>query len=165
MPPLLETAKQAIEARARRFGVSVVVDVAALIFIVVALFFFTLAVFVLAQRAYGTVAASLMLGGGFLALGAGLVLVARRIARRATPALPRPEPARLLGSAVSASQGQEWLVAPVVIAAGIEILRRLGASRLIPAFALSAVAVAAAQTTARSKRGKDDPTKNASGEK
>jgi membrane associated rhomboid family serine protease len=152
VPSLLESAKQAIEARARRIGVSVVVDVAALVFFVVALFFFTYAAFVLAQDAYGTVMASLALGGAYVALGLGLVLAARRIARRGVPAVPHAEPARLFGPA-DANQSPEWLAAPVVIAGGVEILRRLGANRLIPAFALSAVALTAAQMAARSKRG------------
>jgi membrane associated rhomboid family serine protease len=148
---LLDSAKQAIEARARRIGVSVAVDVVALLFFVVALFFFTLAAFILAQDAFGTVTASLALGGAYVAFGLGSVLAARRIARRAVPA-EHAEPARLFGRA-NAGQSPEWLAAPVVIAAGVEIMRRLGANRLIPAFALSAVALTAAQMAARSKRG------------
>jgi hypothetical protein len=154
VPPLLETAKQAIEARARRIGVSFVVDAVALVFVIVALFFFTYAGFVLAADAYGPVAASLLLGGAYMTIGAVLFVAARRISRRGAPNV---EPARLLGSA-NAGQGQEWMVTPVVIASGIEILRRLGAARFIPVFALTAVAVAAAQT-ARSKREKGDTKK------
>lgn len=159
MASLLDSAKRAIEARARRIGVSVVADVVALLFFVVALFFFTLAAFLLAQDAFGTVEASLALGAVYVAFGLGSVLAARRIGRRALPADQRVEPTRLFGRA-EPGQSPEWLAAPVVIAAGVEVMRRLGANRLIPAFALSAVALTAAQMAARSKRGEPDDQKS-----
>jgi hypothetical protein len=149
--PFVETARHAIEMRAKRLGLGVAIDAAAIVFAAVALGFFTHAAFVYAQREWGTIAASLALGAFYLTLAAALYLWSRRLAHRALA--PRSEdPGRYLLTAATGSESRpEWLVAPVVIAAGIEVLRRFGARRLIPAFALSAVAVAAAQTTMRSR--------------
>lgn len=126
------------------------VDAVAVVFAAVSLFFFTLAVFVWAQDRFGTVATSLALGFLYLMLSVGLYISHRKIQR--AEIAPRPEPAQTPFAALGSDMNPEWLTAPVVIAAGIEVLRRIGASRMIPAFALSAVAVAAAHATAHSAR-------------
>lgn len=148
MPQFVEAAKHAIEKRAKRLGLGVAIDAAAIVCVAVALCFFTFAAFICAQREWGTVTASLALGSFYLTIGAALYLTSRRMTRRAEA--PRGDDPQYLLSAASAGK-QEWLVAPVIVAAGIEALRRIGAQRLIPAFALSAVAVAAAQATMRTK--------------
>ncbi|ATQ67049.1 MULTISPECIES: phage holin family protein [Methylosinus] len=158
MPQFVEAARHAIERRAKRFGLGVAIDAAAIVCVAVALCFFTFAAFVYAQGEWGTLTASLALGGVYLTFAAALYLWSRRLAHRAVA--PRGDDAGryLLSAAATADKRQEWLVAPVFIAAGIEALRRIGAQRLIPAFALSAVAVAAARATMRPNGGakKDD---------
>lgn len=153
LPRLLDDAKNAIETRMKFIGVSVVVDVVIAVLAVVALFFFTLAGFTWVEAEYGAVAASLAFGALFLVLAVALFIAARIRARRfAETELQAPGAARhMLSSPTHAPEsGPEWLIAPVGIATGIEILRKIGARRLIPAFALSAVVITALQMS-RSK--------------
>ncbi|MBY6241958.1 phage holin family protein [Methylosinus sp. Sm6] len=165
MPPLVESARHAIEMRAKRLGLGVALDAAAILSAAVALFFFTYGAFVLADRQFGTVVASLLLGAFYLALAAALYVWSRRLAQQPVGAPRSDDTGKLLLAATAGGGRPDWLVAPVVIAAGIEILRRVGARRLIPAFALSAVAVAAAQTTMRSRPGSSEKTNEQQQEK
>jgi hypothetical protein len=144
-PRLLVDAKQAIEAQARYVTLNVAANIFGAALAGVALFFFTLAAFVWAQSEAGTILASLALGFVYLALSVGVYLRARRRARRAVAERPKLAQRFLLGEAESSERGLSWLGAPVAIAAGIEILRRLGARRLIPVFTLAAVMIATLQ--------------------
>jgi hypothetical protein len=151
-PRLLDEAKQAIEERARSVGVTVAIDALAALLAAVSFFFFTLAVFVWAAAQFGGVVAGLALGVVYLALAAGVL--AR--ARRRTRSLAAPAQRAVGAGHGSEHEDADWLVAPTAIAGAIEILRRIGANRLIPAFALTAVAIAAAQATRQSARGKGE---------
>lgn len=154
LPRLIDDAKHAIEERVKFIGVSVVVDIIVVVLAVVALFFFTLAGYVWAEAEYGALSASIGLGVLFTALALALLIAARVRARRYAEAPARATPARYLlaNPAQSTDGGPEWLIAPVGIATGIEVLRKIGARRLIPAFALAAIAITAMQTSrAKSK--------------
>jgi hypothetical protein len=107
------------------------------------LFFITLAVFVWAENEYGTIAAGLDLGVFFLALAVAIYVMVRfrrrSLSRR--KALRRQELQQTLLDAHD----------PLAMAAGIEVLRLIGARKIIPALALNAVILAAFQSVARTK--------------
>lgn len=158
LPRLIEDAKHALQERVKFIGVSVVVEVIVVLLAVVALFFFTLAGFVWAEAEYGALAASVGFGVLFAALAVALFIAARIRARRFAETGTGAAPARYLAAnpAQSTDGGPEWLIAPVGIATGIEVLRKIGARRLIPAFALAAVVISALQTS----RGRDAETES-----
>lgn len=143
LPRLMEDARQAIGTRARFFGVSIAVDVVIGLLAVVSLFFFTLAAYSWAQVEYGPIGAAFAFGLLFLALAVVVFIAARIRSRRYSQAATANPTRYLLGAERGSESGSEWLVAPVGIATGIEILRKIGARRLIPAFALTAVVIAA----------------------
>ncbi len=159
MLPIIDNAKRAIEARARFVGVAVAVNAIAAVLATVSLFFFTLAAFVWAEAEYGTVTASLGLGLAFLALAAIIYIAARVHAHRFAEAAQAPASRQYLqDDGRAAETTPEMLLAPVGIAAGIEILRKIGARRLIPAFALSAVVLTALlSSNARAKDTAEKP--------
>ncbi|PWB82356.1 MAG: hypothetical protein C3F11_12440 [Methylocystaceae bacterium] len=140
---MIEDAKQAIDEKARSIGANALVVGLA----IVSLSFFTVAAFVWAEAEYGAIAASLGLGLLFAIAAAAFVLAARIRARRFDADARSSRPYLLSADARSPETNPEWWIAPVGIATGIEVLRRIGAHRLIPAFALSAVLVAALQSS------------------
>lgn len=144
---LIDDATRAVEERAKSLGANALVALVVVALAVVSLFFLTVAAFVWAETEYGTITASLGLGLLFAAVAAAIALVARIRARR-VETIPRPSRPYLLeaDAARSPETNPEWWIAPVGIATGIEVLRKIGAHRLIPAFALSAVVVAALQS-------------------
>lgn len=152
---VIEDAKQAIDEKARSIGANALVVVLA----IVSLSFFTVAAFVWAEAEYGAIAASLGLGLLFAIAAAAIVLAARIRARRFdADARSLSRPYLLSADARSPETNPEWWIAPVGIATGIEVLRRIGAHRLIPAFALSAVLVAALQSSgARANKKSETP--------
>jgi hypothetical protein len=109
----------------------------------VAVFFITRAAFVWAEGEYGAVAAGLGLGVFFLALAVA-IFVTVRFRRRS---LSRQKDLRCQELQQTLLDAHD----PVAMAAGIEILRLVGARKIIPALALSAVILAALQSVPRTK--------------
>lgn len=145
---LIDEAKQLFEERARALRAEAIVALLVVALSIVSAFFFTVAAFVWAESEYGMIAASIGFGAVFAAAAAAIALVARIRARRRVAAAPiKARPYLLEADArVAPEANPEWWIAPVGIATGIEVLRKIGAPRLIPAFALSAVLVAALQS-------------------
>jgi hypothetical protein len=98
---------------------------------VAALFFFSLGLFLWLQQIYGTIEASLALGGGYAAI-ALIAVVGVLVLRRSRPAQPRP-------TATATQQQQQWWADPMMLTTGIQVLRIIGRRRMLP-LALAAVA-------------------------
>jgi hypothetical protein len=96
---------------------------------VAALFFLSLGLFLWLQQIYGTIPASLALGGGYAAL-ALIALIGVLIAQRQRPVAARP--------AAAATQQQQWWADPVMLTTGIQVLRIIGRRRMLP-LAIAAV--------------------------
>jgi hypothetical protein len=99
---------------------------------VAALFFFSLGLFLWLQQIYGTVQASLALGGGYTAL-ALIALVGVLIVQRQRPVTVRPAAA-----AAATPQQQQWWADPVMLTTGLQVLRIIGRRRMLP-LAIAAV--------------------------
>jgi uncharacterized membrane protein YbhN (UPF0104 family) len=110
----------------------------------VALFFITLAAFIWAEDQYGEVIAGLGLGVIFLAFAAAVFMVVwlRRCTRSR-----RGREARM-GLQQAPPSGHD----SVAMAAGIEVLRLIGARGIFPALVLSAVILAVLEAAPRTKR-------------
>jgi hypothetical protein len=133
---LIEDARRAAKDAVKLTFVDLLIGLLA----AVALFFITLAVYIWADEEYGAVAAGLGLGIFFLALAAAIFITVwfrrRSVSRRETP------------SDLSYQALQRTLLdgnddIAIAMATSIEILRLIGARRLMPALALTAVVMAA----------------------
>jgi hypothetical protein len=112
----------------------------------VALFFITLAVYIWADEEFGAVAAGLGLGIFFLALAAA-IFVTVWFRRRSDSRRETAEDLSFQALQRTLLDGND----DVALATTIEILRLIGARRVMPALALTAVIVAALQSVARAK--------------
>jgi hypothetical protein len=106
--------------------------------------FFLYAAFVWAERTYGTLDASLLLGTSFLVI-ACLILATAIILRRRELKRPRP------------GNNPQWWKDPTVLAAGIELVRIVGVRRIIPVVALGAVIAGALETGLDRKPRREEP--------
>lgn len=95
---------------------------------VAALFFFSLAGFLWLQQIYGTINASLAVGGAY-AIAAVAALIAVVVLQRTPAEAPR---------ATAAASQPQWWADPIVLTTGIQVLRILGRGRALP-IALAAV--------------------------
>jgi hypothetical protein len=89
-----------------------------------ALFFFSLGLFLWLQQEYGTISASLALGGGY-AFFALVALVSVLVLTHA-PA-PKHEP-----RAAAPPPQQQWWADPVLLTTGLQVLRSLGRRSTLP---------------------------------
>jgi len=89
-----------------------------------ALFFLSLGSFLWLQQEYGTINASLALGGGY-AFIALIALVAVLVLTHA------PQPAHEARPAAPPAQAQ-WWADPVLLSTGLQVLRSLGRRRTLP---------------------------------
>jgi hypothetical protein len=116
-----------IGAKVNRTLRSMVLAAAAGAAAVAALFFFSLGGFLWLQQTYGTINASLVIGGAY-ALLAVIASVAVLISQHRKPA-ERP---------TAAAAAPQWWADPVMLTTGIEVLRMLGRRSTLP-LAIAAV--------------------------
>lgn len=117
---------------------------------VAARFFFSLAGFLWLQQIYGTIRASLVVGGAY-AVAAVAALIAVLIVQRRAPAETH--------RAAAAAAPPQWWADPVVLTTGIEVLRILGRGRTIP-IALAGVLAGFVFGGSVSKRQKAPPPRS-----
>ena len=133
---LIEDARRAAKDAVKLTFVDLLIGLLA----AVALFFITLAVYIWADEEYGAVAAGLGLGIFFLALAAAMFITVwfrrRSVSRRETP-----EDLSYQALQRTLLDGNDDIA--IAMATSIEILRLIGARRLMPALALTAVVMAA----------------------
>jgi len=110
---------------------------------VAALFFFSLGLFLWLQQSYGTINASLALGGGYSVI-ALVALIAILIIQRHAPERRAPATA-------AASAQPQWWTNPMVLTSGLQVFRILGARRIVP-LALMAILAGFVFSEATSKR-------------
>lgn len=107
---------------------------------VIALAFLLLAAFVWVENTYDTITAALAVAIFFIVV-AIIVLIVMLILRGT--ARKRAQKSR-----------QRWWADPAVVATGVELVRMLGARKVIPAAAIAAVILGILQSTSRSSRPK-----------
>ena len=120
---------------------------------IAALFFFSLGAFLWLRELYGTVNASLALGGAYTFV-AIVAVVAILVVRRRHPA---PEPPQ--------KPMPQWWADPMMLTAGVEVLKLVGRRRTLP-LALAAVLAGFALSsvlTSRSDPSPPRPRSNGSG--
>jgi hypothetical protein len=114
---------------------------------VAALFFFSLGGFLWLQQTYGTINASLVIGGAY-ALLAVIASVAVLVSQGRRTAAPR--------AAAAATATPQWWADPVLLTTGIEVVRLLGRRSVLP-LAIAAVLAGFVFSSSAAKRQKPSP--------
>jgi hypothetical protein len=102
---------------------------------VAALFFFSLGGFLWLQQMYGTINASVALGGAYGAL-ALVALIGVMVSQRSTRPAARPQP---VAATAAAPPPQPWWLDPILLTTGLQVLRSFGRRSTLP-LAIAAVA-------------------------
>jgi hypothetical protein len=115
---------------------------------VAALFFLSLGAFLWLRELYGTIAATLSLGGVFATIALVAALTAFLLRRR--PAQKQEPRATSERQTAPAAQSQ-WWTDPVLLTTGVQVLRMLGGRRTLP-LTIAALVAGFALSGAWSKR-------------